>query len=190
MKDKYRQLLNKTYELEGLLMLAINRDPLPQNIEALIEQKRRDIASLQLSPKGVTATPTRQSEKAAAPSPPQQPEKPAQPVKQADDFFYALNDDDDDEASSAKPVAVAPPRRKTFTHNKSNRKPVFSLNDRFLFIRETFYGDAAAFNRAVEGVGAHDSYQKAEDYLINDFGLDPDDETDARFLEIVASVFK
>lgn len=214
MKEKYKLLLNKTYELEGLLLMAINRDPLPQNLEALIEQKRRDIAALQLvfkpkkqeqkkeepkpqpqpeirrhereEPKPQSQPEVRKPER-EEPIPQQQPEvpkpQPAEPKSMPKDMYYSLEDDDE---NSARP----PERKKTFIHRSQRRKPVFSLNDRFLFIRETFYGDASAFNRAVEGVCGFDAYQKAEDYLINEYGLDPDDETDGRFLEIVAAVFK
>lgn len=200
MKEKYKLLLNKTYELEGLLLLALGRDTLPQNLESLIEQKRRDILSLKLSDKpkrsNIQEMSSNTIQEQSAPKPIEnhiteyrieeketEPED-AKPVKKEvekiTEPYYNLEDDE----AETRP---APPKRKVFVHGK--RRPVFSLNDRFLFIRELFEGDASAFNRALDGILTTDSYQDAEDYLINEFKLDPEGETDSRFFEIIRSSF-
>lgn len=200
MKEKYKLLLNKTYELEGLLLLALGRDTLPQNLESLIEQKRRDILSLKLSDKPRRSNIQEMSSKTIQEQPAPKPienhiteyrieEKETEPeevkpvkkeVEKIAEPYYNLEDDE----AETRP---APPKKKVFVHGK--RRPVFSLNDRFLFIRELFEGDASAFNRALDGILTTDSYQDAEDYLINEFKLDPEGETDSRFFEIIRSSF-
>lgn len=271
MKEKYQLLLNKTYELEGLILLALSKDPLPRNIEELINQKRRDIAALQLHHKPKTQEASRDKEgnkpadrnqptieEPAAPKQPLgaesvdpketkmtfvhkekpkvQPESPIEPtVKEAHEepqiekpepqkepvatiqpkeepvmkretpekhetpeekkepvmkaepeepFFYNL--EDDDEYTVPKTFR---PKKKTFNQEGKRKRPVFSLNDRFLFIRELFEGDAAVFNRALDLVVRAENFQEAEDILINEFVIDPESETDARFLDIIRAAF-
>lgn len=272
MKEKYQLLLNKTYELEGLILLALSKDPLPRNIEELINQKRRDIAALQLHPKSKTQEPSRDKEgnkpafrklptidEPAAPKQPlgaesiapketavtfvhkekpklqsespiettvkeaqeesqiekpepqkepvatilpkeepvmkretaekhETPEEKKEPAKKAEPeepFFYNL-EEDDDEYTVPKTFR---PKKKTFNQEGKRKRPVFSLNDRFLFIRELFEGDAAVFNRALDLVVRAENFQEAEDILINEFVIDPESETDARFLDIIRAAF-
>lgn len=200
MKEKYKLLLNKTYELEGLLLLALGRDTLPQNLESLIEQKRRDILSLKLSDKprrsNIQEMSSKTIQEQSAPKPienhiteyrieeketePEEVKPVKKEVEKITEPYYNLEDDE----AETRP---APPKKKVFVHGK--RRPVFSLNDRFLFIRELFEGDASAFNCALDGILTTDSYQDAEDYLINEFKLDPEGETDSRFFEIIRSSF-
>lgn len=102
-----------------------------------------------------------------------------------DSAFYNLEDDEEDRAFT---------RHKNSQHNHgrhgAKRLPVFSLNDRFLFMREIFDDDAAVFNTALNRVASYRSFAEALDYLIGECGLNPDEsETDERFVGIIKDYF-
>lgn len=68
--------------------------------------------------------------------------------------------------------------------------PKFSINDKFLFIREIFKGNASEFNEAIEKMRTLPNAQQAEEYYIENLKLDPDDPAAAHFLETVRTYFK
>ena len=159
-------MLDLAFELEGLLNLALTREELPEELEKLIDTKIRHLSAAGL-------TEVHPQEKLEA------PEKKTPVSGVLPGPFYALTDDEDDSADE-KPRRGERHRRK---------KPVFSLNDRFLFIRELFGGDAKAFNVALNFLAEADSAEEAETYL-RARGINPDDrETDARFMEVVRAYY-
>ncbi|MCH5218139.1 MAG: hypothetical protein J1F07_06285 [Muribaculaceae bacterium] len=165
-KEKYRNMLDLAFELEGLLNLALSREELPEELENLIDTKIRHLTAAgfpEVHPQEMLEAPGKKTPVCdVLPGP-----------------FYALTDDEDDSAYE-KPRRGERHRRK---------KPVFSLNDRFLFIRELFGGDAKAFNVALNFLAEADSAEEAETYL-RARGINPDDrETDARFMEVVRTYY-
>ena len=73
---------------------------------------------------------------------------------------------------------------------RKRKLPTFSLNDRFLFMREIFEGDASLFNTALNRIAAARSFEEAQDYLVGECGLNPDElDTDARFVAIIRDYF-
>lgn len=68
-------------------------------------------------------------------------------------------------------------------------KPKFCINDRFLFIRELFGGSAAEFDSAMEKVSMMGDFEEAEDFLIGERGLDPENENVVDLLEIMQQYF-
>ena len=180
-------MLDLAFELEGLLNLALTREELPAELENLIDTKIRHLSAAGL-PEVHPQEKREASEKKTPTEEAQAPKAPASgiaeaPASEVSDIFsgpfYALTDDEDDSADE-KPRRGERHRRK---------KPVFSLNDRFLFIRELFGGDAKAFNVALNFLAEADSAEEAETYL-RARGINPDDrETDARFMEVVRAYY-
>lgn len=68
-------------------------------------------------------------------------------------------------------------------------KPVFSVNDRFRFIRTLFDGSADAFNDALTAVAGMDSYEEAEDYFFGEKEWNPEDPETEEFTGILRKYF-
>lgn len=139
---------------------------------------------------GVIGVPFSRKERKPEPAIEKQPAKEPEPVKKvsfSQDSFesYVIEDDDEEEI-----VVKRPPRKKVAKRAKEKKKPVFSLNDRFLFIRELFGGDASKFNMVVERIGAYDNFNDVKDYLMREYDLDPEKETDERFFKIIEETYR
>lgn len=89
-----------------------------------------------------------------------------------------------------KKPEIRPEFKREETKPKKASTPTYSINDRFLFIRELFDGDAAAFNKAMEDVAAMDSFEEAESYFTDEKGFDEESDTAVRFFEILLAYFK
>lgn len=89
-----------------------------------------------------------------------------------------------------KKPEIRPSLKREETKPKKASTPTYSINDRFLFIRELFDGDASAFNKAMEDVAAMDSFEEAESYFTDEKGLDEESDTAVRFFEILLAYFK
>ena len=71
---------------------------------------------------------------------------------------------------------------------KKEGRPKFSLNDRFLYTRELFNGDASAFNTAIDKISTFERYGDAEAYFMKELALDPSkSETHKAFLKMIKS---
>ena len=71
---------------------------------------------------------------------------------------------------------------------KKEGRPKFSLNDRFLYTRELFNGDANAFNSAIDKISTFERYEDAEVYFMKELSLDPSkSETHKVFLKMIKS---
>lgn len=313
MEEKYKELLGKVYDLEGLLLLVTGRNEIPQELSDRIETKIRDLyesitpsvlkesdsleetreevtkvvreeihegsqpeiheepqdeeeeeshGSIQeIFPKEKRAEPKEQEQEEApkgireviwkkfktkeripdsvssgeesqddnpALSPkiqhPFTRRKPILPpetvaaVKEEFSLFYSL---DEDEESRMESKAGKPGRRANSTettkplvpekqkrHNPANTtetqprkaglkspisrkkegRPKFSLNDRFLYTRELFNGDANAFNAAIDKISTFERYEDAEVYFMKELSLDPSkSETHKVFLKMIKS---
>lgn len=197
-KKRYQELLERIYELEGLLLLATGKEEVPASLHNLIEKKlARLIEAEKLAEKEeekeepvLEIRPVKRSEpeqRQQRPEPNFEAEPRLEPEPEpVESPFYALEDDDDT-------VAAPPPRSKNrHHHGKGRRKlPVFSLNDRFLFLRELFDGDATSFNTALNRIASSSGIEEATEYLKLECGLTPDDsDTDARFLYVIEEYFR
>lgn len=233
MKDRYKSLLDKIYEIEGLLLLGLNREKVPEGLDALIVEKwnrlSNEIELAETHPQ-VQETPVNAEPSLTVPLeespiiPPIEAEKEnetenkvgedgsseqhltsektilkksekdsvseiareinTQVSTQIDESvgpFYALEDDDEE--------IVAVPPKKAGVKRYDRKKPIFSLNDKFLFIRELFGGDASAFKAAVDKISFFKDFDEAEQYFLDDLQMDPENDTVDRFLEAISECF-
>lgn len=110
-------------------------------------------------------------------------------IKEEFSHFYSLADDEEEQKSN--PLENPPAKEISKESEKpiiTKRKaaPSFSLNDRFLYTRELFKGDASAFKAAIEKISRFDNYEEAEAYFITNINLDPETrETDKAFLYMI-----
>lgn len=68
-------------------------------------------------------------------------------------------------------------------------QPVFTLNDRFRFIRELFKGNSQDFNDTLSLVATMTSADEITEYLTEDLCLDPENQDVADFIAIVTQRF-
>lgn len=66
---------------------------------------------------------------------------------------------------------------------------VFSINDRYRFKRELFKNSDAEFNTTMAFVASMDNYEEAEEYFIDELGMDPMNPTVADFMAAMAKYF-
>lgn len=71
-----------------------------------------------------------------------------------------------------------------------NKKPTFTLNDRFLYTREIFEGNASAFKAAIEKITTFTNYNDAKNHFVKELGLKPNrKEADKAFLNMIKLYF-
>lgn len=204
MKETYRKKLEKVYELEGLLMLALNKEEMPEGLEALIERKLTElmeqeetelreeevshmIESAEETPDDEEDDPIVYEEE----EPVYDEEEPDYEEEQRDYeeeqlTYYAIDDDEDEYAEEAPGKKAGPGGRQA----GSRKPPVFSLNDRFLFLRELFDGDNSRFNSALTGIASSRDASEATRMLAEEYGIEEErGEHAARFIDIILDYF-
>lgn len=165
------ELQDRVYELEGLIELYQQREYKRDILLPLIKGKISLISAFIETDS----------------------EKEETVVEKAGEIF--ADDDVEPEEPVYNPVLkivkteqeVAVPQPRTIVPKRE--KPKFCINDRFLFIRELFGGSAAEFDSAMEKVSMMGDFEEAEDYLIGERGLDPENENVVDLLEIMQQYF-
>ena len=202
MKEELKKILEQAYELEGLILLGLNREDGPADIARLISSKAealsRAAATLKVEEQEYNEEPESEEtpelveelESEEAPELVEELEseeslelsEDPEPGEEAEtsDFFYNLEDED-----TEKPGEVKRPQRP----ERKKEAPKFSINDKFLFIRELFKGNAASFYDAMDRLSHFSNGAEAEDYFIERLHLDPDNPTAARFLNAIRNYY-
>lgn len=161
-KQTLINLQDRVYELEGLLQLAIDRDPCPEGIKKLIVSKIQEITEASDSSQSTKIPePTEEIHQARIP-------QPTEEIPQ---------------------VRIPEPVNKPAT-SQERGKPRFCLNDRFRFTRELFGGDSKLFNQTIDLIADMKSFEEAEEYFSTRFNWDPEDETTQYFQEIIKVYFE
>lgn len=153
-----QNLLDSVYELEGLLQLAaagrIPVDALPRVVIEKIELLRR----LASTPDPLPHSPS--------------PEAGEYSLEDAEDAVEAPLPDAnvgtvDTDAPAGTPTAAL---------------PSFSINDRYLYIREIFNGNPVAFDEAMDRIACCCNREEAEEYLYAELELNPENSVHADFI--------
>lgn len=194
----YEELLDRVYELEGLLQLALEREEVPARLHQLIADKALRIAS-----------PFSDGREDIKPD-----TSPESEIESADEIAHEVADEVADEIADevtdevmdeitdepADEVAyevadeeygdIADSVRITAEPERLPLRKRFSLNDRFRFSRELFGGNAGRFDETLRLLDDMATLSDAEDYLIDELGWDPDDDDiAAEFIDIIRSGF-
>lgn len=179
-KRKIQELLDRTYELEGLLHLALAReDDLPAQLPGLIYAKIAELNEYD------EYDDSERSEKEVVPSVPEvSVEESEEDITVADDDVVAREVYVEDEMVGVVRAGI----KSGSVYHKENRKTpcVFSLNDRFLYIRELFGGNAKAFDDAMDVLSTMSDMREAEEYFYDECDFKPDNHTVEEFMKSVA----
>ena len=199
-------LLNLAYEIEGLLMLHINRgDEASAEMSDLLVRKARQLAEgleesaapdLDIVPEAAVAV----EESAPVPAPAPIPAPVAAPVSEvpAEAEEPAAEAEAEEVAESARfeeaedageEPAVLTPDEKLARERAADISKAFTLNDRFRFCRELFRNSNDEFKETLEVIGTMSDMEEAEEYFYNDLCWDPEKEEVKEFMAIVAKHF-
>lgn len=199
-------LLNLAYEIEGLLMLHINRgDEASAEMSDLLVRKARQLAEgleesaapdLDIVPEAAVAV----EESAPVPAPAPIPAPVAAPVSEvpAEAEEPAAEAEAEEVAESARfeeaedageEPAVLTLDEKLARERAADISKAFTLNDRFRFCRELFRNSNDEFKETLEVIGTMSDMEEAEEYFYNDLCWDPEKEEVKEFMAIVAKHF-
>ena len=185
---KIKEILSKTYELEGLLLLALERNDL-QNFPVLLLKKGNEINDLleNLINKNLSDINN------------ESPNDSNDCYSLEDEISSSDQMTTNDSLSSKEiPVIVSEEIKIvdeiqkepfTITDNDSRGKLVFSINDRFRFRQSLFENSDVDFNNTLAFVASMENYDEAEDYFINEQGWNTNDINVKAFLEILKKYF-
>ena len=167
MKNQLRELLDRIYELEGMVHLAIKRDDSSQDFIRLISNKGDEVALLISELKGVN------------------PQISGGDPDSDDDYnFSEYSIDDAPEQLNSESSSIIEQKK------EGKGKLVFSINERFRFKKELFDNSDADFNNTLALVASMEDYDEAEEYFITEEGFQRNDPVVREFLEIIKKYFQ
>lgn len=202
-------LLNLAYEIEGLLMLHINRgDEASAEMTDLLVRKARQLAEgleesaapdLDIVPETAVAV----EESAPVPAPAHVaapvPEVAAEAEEPATEAEKQTADAETEEVAESarfeeaedagKEPAVLTLDEKLARERATDISKAFTLNDRFRFCRELFRNSNEEFRETIEVIGTMSDMEEAEEYFYNDLCWDPEKDEVKEFMAIVAKHF-
>lgn len=192
-------LLNLAYEIEGLLMLHINRgDEASAEMTDLLVRKARQLAEgleesaapdLDIVPEAAVAV----EESAPVPAPAPIPAPVAAPVSEvpaeaeAEEVAESARFEEAEDAGEEPAVLTLD--EKLARERAADISKAFTLNDRFRFCRELFRNSNDEFKETLEVIGTMSDMEEAEEYFYNDLCWDPEKEEVKEFMAIVAKHF-
>lgn len=216
MDTNYISLLNLAYEIEGLLLLHINRgDEASPEMTSLLKKK---IALLSASYSEETAvapiasvapaeakTETEveiknsENEAEATLSENNENERPVEPDNEAIARSTATEETEEAEPLGAnEKVYITPaidnnePERLEDKLSRERAKDIFkafTINDKFRFRRELFRNSQDEFDETLDVIAQMSNFDEAEEYFYNDLCWDPENEDVKEFMETVRKHF-
>lgn len=184
MKNDMTGLLNLAYEIEGLLLLHINRGD-----EASPEMKRLLVSKAERLLEGLTcgevAETTAKDDPVGKPVVSMPGQQPAERETEAESMAAsALSEEPEDAAGMQLTLDEKLARERAADISKA-----FTINDKFRFRRELFHGSDDDFNETLDVIGSMSGMDEAEEYFYNDLCWDAGNEDVKEFMAIVAKHF-
>ena len=178
MEQDLRSLLDKIYELEGLVHLALKRDVSSEDFIRLISKKGKEVGEMATS--------------LNADSPIEEESHNESPAFSFDEYTI----EETPEPLFTKIYDTDKPAIETDSTSLVNEpvypkgKLVFSINEKFRFRKELFDNSDADFNNTLALVASMESFEEAEDYFINEEGFDPSNPVVTEFMNVIKRYFK
>ena len=199
--EKAKQILTLALEIEGLALLIQRRgDLVNPEVNYILRDKASSLHSLTEEMAGSSCDPV--SSDAIAPEESSddggcsQAAAPcgsmAETSVESDDSAIAVSavgeeaaDSNVAETAEERPTAQVAVSSPVAESNPQHVQPVFTLNDRFRFIRELFKGNSQDFNDTLKQLSSMTSADEVVEYLTEDLCLDPENQDVADFTAIV-----
>lgn len=215
MNNDMTGLLNLAYEIEGLLLLRINRgDETPSEMKELLAGKAKQLADALAACDAATdacATTTATCDSAVVcdapaaeavaaveePAAEAEVEIPAETAVAVHEEAAAPTPESEiAESTEAEEKADADEAPSGLTLDEklareraADISKAFTLNDRFRFCRELFRNSNEEFKETLEVIGSMADMDEAEEYFYNDLCWDSEKEEVREFMAIVAKHF-
>lgn len=182
MENSINSMLDQLYEIEGLLLVMQRRhdNPSPHLIVELkaklnlLMHKVTDIEN-ELNSSNIVA-PQKPEPKPEPPAPVAEPKQELEPEPTVEPPAFVT-----------KPEPVQEPESKP--GSKREIMSTFSINDRFLFLRELFDGNEQRFNEAITHMESMHNINQVSDYITQDLLFDPSREEVKEFIRLVSLNF-
>ncbi len=209
-KERLNELLDRIYELEGLVHLAIVRDEVPASLPELIRRKATELYA-EINPEPAPSPEHAPSPEVAAPSPDPAPEpeyevEEEEVVVSPEPEVISIPEPIVEPEPEPEPVVEPEPavepepipepekpalvsEEATVNSQAMRGKLVFSINDRYRFKRELFSNSDEEFNSTLALVAAMDNYDEAEDYFLSELGWDENSDEVTDFLAVIQKYF-
>lgn len=193
-----KKLLHLTYEIEGLLLVRMDRpERLAPELDALIAEKAAQLASLtRLTTQAVPEPDDDASEAIAESALTEEAEDAAVAVTETPAPAVAPASSPAEVPAPApaepQPVQTEPAATLDERIARDRAKDIFkafTLNDKFRFRRELFRNSQQEFDDTLEIISGMSSLDEAEEYFYEDLCWDPDNEHVKAFMEVVAKHF-
>ena len=215
MNNDMTGLLNLAYEIEGLLLLRINRgDETPSEMKELLAGKAKQLADALAACDAVTeacdattascdsavvcdapaaeavAAVEEQAAEAEAEIPAETAvaghEESAAPTPESE---IAESTEAEEKADADEAPSGLTLDEKLARERAADISKAFTLNDRFRFCRELFRNSNEEFKETLEVIGSMADMDEAEEYFYNDLCWDSEKEEVREFMAIVAKHF-
>ena len=175
--EKAKQILTLALEIEGLALLIQRRgDLVNPEVNYILRDKASSLHSLTEEMAGSSCDPV--SSDAIAPEESSDDGGCSQAAAPCGSM-----------AETSVESAQLPLSSPVAESNPQHVQPVFTLNDRFRFIRELFKGNSQDFNDTLKQLSSMTSADEVVEYLTEDLCLDPENQDVADFTAIVTQRF-
>lgn len=194
MESGLRELLDKIYELEGLVHLALKRDVSSDDFLRLIARKGMEISELckvkREEANEEKSIQLNQTEYQITEEEHQHLSPSLEPfILEEYSIDEEISESDDNSLEVVEP-ADNQESEKNNNPEEQRGKLVFSINDRFRFRKELFDNSDIDFNNTLALVASMENYEEAEDYFINEEGFDKNNPVVIEFFDVLKRYFK
>lgn len=199
-RQRLSEMLDLTYELEGLLHIGVSRSMVPPRLNHLIVNKLNAIVALADEPPAPSGKEMKESVDAPACEKAEDEsieEEAAPSAVESRDGFYE-EEIEEEPIQKVVPRSVAEPLAAPLPEEaKKNDAPrlapaggrLFSINDRFLYARELFNGRVADFDKAINVAITLDSPEEAEEYFTSEYNFNLENPMAVEFLEKIKTIY-
>lgn len=182
--ENLKHILDLTYELEGLVELALRRTDVRASLIPLITDKIRSLAETQTASGSHSSLPHGMADTDYI-----QETDMEECIENEQTDTADLMEDTQGDTQKTIPDASSDPQE---FQSADNGTPIghlpFSINDKFRFRRELFGNDNTRYAQSLELIATMTSLEEVSDYLCNDLELEEDSEEVKAFLERVKAL--
>lgn len=182
MDNSLQHLLDKLYEVEGLVHLCMKRPDSSADLLRLIEAKGKELSQACQN----LNIPAKSSSSFLYEEYSIDEEDPADHLPDYGEEFPSLSPYE----SATDDDTPAQGEYDTEAEKKQRGKLVFSINDKYRYRKELFRNSDIDFNNTLVLIASMDNYEEAEEYFLNDEGFDPSNAVVREFLSVLKNYFK
>lgn len=201
-KTELTQLLNLTYEMEGLIELALKRLPdTPDEICSLIAEKSYILANTASAARqrikaddSIASTPADTLQSLIEEKKQQEPENDdaVRELLENEDMVFLPTEEEaeiEDVFEDNEPAVESAATDSNSEKKRKKLKMYLSINDHYLYRRELFGKSDKDYRASMHLIEGMNSIEEAEDYLMKDLQLNPENQYVNDFIEVLKHYF-